>query len=170
MTLLRVNMSQRKVIGEAFTKSKIIGGRATIDYLMTKYASATAHPLSEESFFIVAPGFLAGTSAPMSGRISFGGKSPLTGGIKEANSGGTAGHKLRRLSIKAIMVEGAAKEWQILKVESSGSTLEDAGDIVGMNNYAACDRLRDRYGDKIGIIIVGPAGEMKLANSTIAVS
>lgn len=36
MTLLRVYMSQRKVTAEAFTTSKIVGGRATIDYLMTE--------------------------------------------------------------------------------------------------------------------------------------
>jgi len=170
MTLLKVNMSQKKVMSEAFTSRKIVGGRAMIDYLMTEYASPTAHPLSEESLFIVAPGFFAGTSVPMSGRLSLGGKSPLTGGIKEANAGGTAGHKLGRLFIKAIMVEGAAKEWQILKIDSEGGTLENAGDIVGLENYAACDRLRDRYGDKVSIIIIGPAGEMKLANSTIAVT
>jgi aldehyde:ferredoxin oxidoreductase len=137
---------------------------------MTEYASPTAHPFSEESLFIVAPGLLAGTNAPMSGRLSMGGKSPLTGGIKEANSGGTAAHKLGRLSMQAIMVEGKAKEWQILKVDSQGAALENAGDIVGLTNYAGCDRLRERYGDKISIIIIGPAGEMKLANSTIAVT
>jgi aldehyde:ferredoxin oxidoreductase len=170
MTLLRVNMSQRKMMVKEFTTSKIVGGRATIDYLMTEYGSPTAHPFSEESLFIVAPGLLAGTSAPMSGRLSMGGKSPLTGGIKEANVGGTAAHKLGRLSIQAIMVEGKAKEWQIMKIDSQGATLENAGDIVGLTNYAACDRLRERYGDKISIIIIGPAGEMKLANSTIAVT
>jgi aldehyde:ferredoxin oxidoreductase len=47
---------------------------------------------------------LSGTSAPSSGRLSIGGKSPLTGGIKEANVGGTAGHKLARLNLQAIMV------------------------------------------------------------------
>jgi aldehyde:ferredoxin oxidoreductase len=163
-------MSQRKMMVKEFTTSKIVGGRATIDYLMTEYGSPTAHPFSEESLFIVAPGLLAGTSAPMSGRLSMGGKSPLTGGIKEANVGGTAAHKLGRLSIQAIMVEGKAKEWQIMKIDSQGATLENAGDIVGLTNYAACDRLRERYGDKISIIIIGPAGEMKLANSTIAVT
>ena len=170
MKLLKVDMSQKKVMAEPFATSKIVGGRATIDYLMTEYASPTAHPFSEESLFIVAPGFLAGTNAPMSGRLSMGGKSPLTGGIKEANSGGTAAHKLGRLSIQAIMVEGKAREWQILKVDSKGAALENAGDIVGLTNYTACNRLRERYGEKISIIIIGPAGEMKLANSTVGVT
>ena len=35
---------------------------------------------------IFAPGVLSGSMAPTSGRMSVGAKSPLTGGIKEANS------------------------------------------------------------------------------------
>jgi aldehyde:ferredoxin oxidoreductase len=48
--------------------------------------------------------------------------------------------------------------------------LENAGDIVGLTNYTACNRLRERYGEKISIILIGPAGEMKLANSTVGVT
>ncbi len=170
MTILRVNMSQKTISTETFPKDQIIGGRAMVDYLLSEYGSPTAHPLSEGSVLIVAPGLFAGTSAPMSGRLSIGGKSPLTGGIKEANAGGTAAHKLGRLGIRAIMVEGKSEDWQILKVTAQGATLEPAGDIKGQTNYAACDKLRERYGDKVGILSIGPAGEMKLANSTVGVT
>jgi aldehyde:ferredoxin oxidoreductase len=170
MNLLRVNMTEGKISLEPFPKDKILGGRATIDSLLTRYGSPTAHPLSEQNIFIVAPGILAGTSAPQSGRLSVGGKSPLTDGIKEANVGGTAAHKLGRLAIMGILVEGKAKEWQVLKINSQGASLEKAAGIVGLTNYPACERLRQKYGDKIGIIIIGPAGEMKLANSTVAVT
>jgi aldehyde:ferredoxin oxidoreductase len=170
MSFLHVTMSDGKVIAQPFPKDELVGGRALIDYLMTEHGSATAHPLSEESLFIVAPGLLAGTSAPMAGRLSVGGKSPLTGGIKEANSGGTVAGKLGRCGIRGIMVGGRAKEWQILKVTPRGASLDPGGDIAGLMNYAACDKLRDRYGDKVGIAITGPAGEMGLANSTVAVT
>jgi len=170
MNLLRVNMTEGKISLEPFPQDRILGGRATIDYLLTRYGSPAAHPLSEENIFIVAPGILAGTSAPQSGRLSVGGKSPLTGGIKEANVGGTGAHKLGRLAIMGILVEGKAKEWQVLKINSQGASLEKAAGIVGLTNYSACERLRQKYGDKIGIITIGPAGEMKLANSTVAVT
>lgn len=170
MSILKVNMTEKSLVSTPVPKDKIVGGRAMIDYLMTEYGVPSAHPLSAEAIFVAAPGLLAGTGAPQSGRISFGGKSPLTGGIKEANSGGTAAHKLGRLGIRAIMVEGRSDEWQILKIDSNGYALEPAGDIVGMKNYAACEKLRVRYGDKIAIIIIGRAGEMKLANSTVAVT
>ena len=38
-------------------------------------------------------------------RISIGGKSPLTGGIKEANAGGTTGLQMARLGIAALIIE-----------------------------------------------------------------
>ena len=170
MSIIKVNMTLKEIVSEPFPNDKIVGGRGMVDYLLTEYGIPTAHPLAPESIFVAAPGLLAGSGAPQSGRISFGGKSPLTGGIKEANSGGTAAHKLGRLGIRAIMVEGKADEWQILKIDSSGSKLEPAGDIVGMKNYSACDKLRERYGEKIAIIIIGPAGEMRMANSTVAVT
>jgi aldehyde:ferredoxin oxidoreductase len=170
MSILKIDMYKNNIVTEPFPRGNLVGGRAMIDYLLTESASPAVHPLSPESPFIAAPGLLAGTSAPMSSRMSFGGKSPLTGGIKEANAGGTAGDKLGRLGIRAIIVKGKSAEWQVLKINSDGAFLEPAGDIVGMENYAACDKLRERYGKKISIIIIGPAGEMKLANSTIAVT
>jgi len=163
-------MTKGEVISETFARDKILGGRALTSYLVTQYGSATAHPLSEENCFVVAPGLLAGTSAPQTGRISVGGKSPLTGGIKESNAGGTVAHLLGRLGIHGIVVTGKAKEWQILRIANDGAQIESALDIAGLNNYAACDRLRNRYGDDIGIIIAGRAGEMKMANSTVAVT
>lgn len=170
MTLLRVQMTNGKITTEPFPGDKIVGGRAMIDHLMTQYGSPTAHPLSEESVFAVAPGLFAGSAAPQSGRISVGGKSPLTGGIKEANAGGTAGHKLGRLGIRGILVEGKSKEWKVLKINAKVASLEAAGDIVGLVNYAACEKLRQRFGEKVGIIISGPAGEMGLANSTVGIT
>ena len=170
MNLIKVHMTQNRITIEPFPQGKLIGGRTIIDYWMTEYVSPTVHPLSEGNQFIVAPGLLAGTSAPSSGRLSVGGKSPLTGGIKEANVGGTAGHKLGRLGVQAIVVEGKAKDWQILRLDANGAVLEAASDIVGLDNYSACERLRQRYGNKVGIIIIGSAGEMKLANSTVGVT
>jgi aldehyde:ferredoxin oxidoreductase len=163
-------MTNGQLATERFPKERILGGRATIDYYLSHRGTAAAHPLSEKSLFIVAPGLFAGTGAPQSGRLSVGGKSPLTGGIKEANVGGTASHKFGRLGIRAILVEGTSREWKILKIDRRGAKLEGAGDIIGLTNYAACDRIRDRYGKQVGILITGPAGEMKLANSTVAVT
>jgi aldehyde:ferredoxin oxidoreductase len=174
MNLIKVDMSLDKISIEPISQpgkqnnELPLGGRGIIDDLMTKYGSPSAHPLSEENLFIVAPGFLAGTAIPSSGRLSVGGKSPLTGGIKEANVGGPVGQKLMRLGIQAIMFTGKASEWKILKIDASGISFDTADAIVGLGNYAACERLYKEYGKQISILIVGPAGERKYLNSTVA--
>ncbi len=168
MNLMKVDMANGKVTVSRFPQEKLLGGRAFIDWYMTEHVSPKVHPLAEGNPFLVAPGLLAGTNAPSSGRLSIGGKSPLTGGIKEANVGGTVAHKLGRLKIQAIVVQRRAKDWQVLRLDSQGATLEPASDLVGLDNYVACEKLRTRYGDRIAILIIGPAGEMLYANSTVA--
>jgi aldehyde:ferredoxin oxidoreductase len=170
MKILKVDMTQGKIESMPVPEGKAIGGRGMINYLMTEYGSATAHPLSPEALFVAAIGILGGSAAPNANRLSVGGKSPLTGGIKEANAGGVAGQKLGRLGIQALMVDGKSDEWKVLKLNAEGASLEPAGDILGLKNYAACDKLRERYGEKVGIMIIGPAGEMKMCNSSVAVT
>jgi aldehyde:ferredoxin oxidoreductase len=170
MNILKVNMTKQTIEPIPVPKGTVLGGRGMIVHLMDKYGSATVNPLSPEALFIMTIGILSGSAAPQSHRISVGGKSPLTGGIKEANAGGNVAYKLGRCGIQAIMVEGASEEWKILKITADGATLESSGDIVGMKNYAACDKLRERYGDKAGIALIGRAGEMKMCNSTVAIT
>ena len=67
------------------------------------------HPLGADNKLVIAPGLLSGTAAAMSGRLSVGCKSPLTGGIKEANAGGQAAQVLARLGYAAIVLEGKPK-------------------------------------------------------------
>lgn len=167
---IKVDMTRGTVSSEPVPAGSLLGGRAFIDWYLTEHVSPGVHPLSEDAVLIVTPGLLAGTSAPSSGRVSVGGKSPLTGGVKEANAGGLAGHKLGRLGIRSIVVEGRAEEWQILKITSSGISLEPASDIAGLENYAAVERLHERYGKDVALMITGPAGERRYANSTVAVT
>jgi aldehyde:ferredoxin oxidoreductase len=168
MGIIKVDMTSGEVRTEGLPENLCIAGRAIIDWYMTEHVSPRVHPLSPENPFIVSPGFLAGSSAPSAGRLSIGGKSPLTGGIKEANVGGTAGHKLGRLDIEAVIVEGCASEWQVLVLDSQGARVEPVGDIMGRDNYETCDLLRERFGDSIGILVIGVAGERLYANSTVA--
>lgn len=65
--------------------------------------------LGDENKLIVAPGLLSGTKMSSASRLSIGAKSPLTGGIKESNGGGTAAIALTRLAIQALVIEGDAQ-------------------------------------------------------------
>jgi len=129
-------------------------------------------PLGSDNKLVIAPGILAGTISPCSQRVSVGGKSPLTGGIKEANAGGTSGQKMGRLGIGAIVLEGTPKPGRLytLHISRNGAILEDASALKGAGNYKVAETLQAKYGRHVGIISIGPGGEMQMSAATVAMT
>jgi aldehyde:ferredoxin oxidoreductase len=119
---------------------------------------------------IFAPGLLGGTNCANSGRISVGAKSPLTGGIKEANSGGQAGQYLAKLGVTAIVVEGLAPAGKLFKLllGKDKAELVPADDLKGLGNYATVEKLTQTHGNKVGYCTIGQAGEYKLTGASVA--
>lgn len=169
---IRVNMTTKEVtISELPEKYAGFAGRALTSHFVNDEVKPTCHPLGKNNKLILAPGFLTGTNAANSGRLSCGAKSPLTGGIKESNTGGTFGQKMAKMGIKAIAFEGipAEDKFFVIKVTMGGVTIDSAPDeIIGMGNYEAIKVLQAKYGAKVGVAIIGPAGEMKLSAANIS--
>lgn len=170
---VRINMDNLHAkIENAPVEFARLGGRALSSHLICAEVTPTCHPLSKANKLIFAPGMLAGSIAPNSGRLSIGAKSPLTGGIKEANVGGTAGHKLGRLGIKAIIVDGKPVEESlyIIKLDKDGVDIIACPELIGLGNYETTAKLLQTYGKKAGIICIGPAGEMRLSAAGVAIT
>lgn len=150
----------------------LFGGRGLIAKLLNDEVDPKCDPLSYENKLIVCPGLLTNTMAPCSGRISIGGKSPLTGTIKEANAGGIVAQMLGKLQIKGIIIEDKPvdNQWYILKVDKEGATLLAADKYVGMNNYQLTEEIQKDFGLKIGILSIGGAGERGYRNSTVQIT
>ena len=105
--LIRVDMSNQTATTEPYPEAwRMLGGRALSARILLDECDPTCEPLGPDNVFVLAPGVLSGTSAPTSGRMSVGGKSPLTGGIKEANAGGNPAQDLMKLGYRAIIVKG----------------------------------------------------------------
>jgi aldehyde:ferredoxin oxidoreductase len=147
-----------------------LGGRGLTSKIVSEEVPAKADPIGTENKLVFATGILCGTPAPNNGRLSVGAKSPLTKGIKEANAGGAAGQKLARLNIQAIVVEGVAEELLVARVSKDGVTFFAAENYKELGNYELFDRLREKYGDGISIISIGPGGERCLKAASVAVS
>jgi aldehyde:ferredoxin oxidoreductase len=147
-----------------------LGGRAMTSAVVSKEVPPLAHPLGEDNKLVIAPGMLSGTIAAMSGRCSVGGKSPLTGGIKESNSGGQASQVLARLGYAAIILEGKPKENDLYKVfiNKDGVKITRDNSLKMLGNYDLIDKMKAEYGDKIACISIGPAGEMMMCAATVA--
>jgi aldehyde:ferredoxin oxidoreductase len=129
-----------------------VGGRGLTSIMINKEVPADCDPLGPDNKLIFAVGMFCGTSMFNSSRVSIGAKSPLTGGIKEANVGGTAGAAIGRLGIGAIIVDGkpAEGDLSILKLDLEGNAeLIDANEYKGMRTYALVEKLHEKYGEKM---------------------
>ncbi len=147
-----------------------MGGRALTSALVNKEVPPLCHPLGEDNKLVIAPGMLSGTTGAMSGRLSVGCKSPLTGGIKEANAGGQAAQVIARLGYAAIVLEGRPADETLYKVfiNKDGVKIEPDNSLEGLGNYDLVDRMKGEFGDKITCVSIGQAGEMKMSAATVA--
>jgi aldehyde:ferredoxin oxidoreductase len=171
--ILRINMSDLKATYEDVPeKWARWAGRGLTSAIVFEEVDPKCHPLGPHNKVVIAPGWVTGSpAAPSSGRTSFGGKSPLTGGIKESNAGGLSGQKIAKLGLAAIILEGTPEKgkWYTLVVTKDGVEFKDASDLVGKGMYEVDELLWEKYPDT-AVIGVGPAGEMKLSNAGISVN
>jgi aldehyde:ferredoxin oxidoreductase len=168
--ILRVNVSNLTSKFEPVPeKYRFKGGRGLTSQIVADEVPPTCDPLGPENKLVIAPGILAGTSAPSSGRLSVGGKSPLTGGIKEANAGGITAQKLARLGIQAIVIEGFPKstDWYNLVIGDHRAELVNANSYAEMGLYDLIQRVWEEYPSQPGIIGCGIAGQRMNKNAGI---
>ena len=171
MKFIRINMTDQSISETDFPQEYIgLGGRGLTSILINTEVPADCDPLGPDNKLVFAGGLLTGTKLVNTSRISIGAKSPLTGGIKESNVGGSAPHALSKTGIAAIVVEGQApngKYW-VLRIDANGSGfLEPADEFVGFRTYDCAEKMLARYGEKNGIMLIGPAGEQRLASASI---
>ncbi|MEZ4598250.1 MAG: aldehyde ferredoxin oxidoreductase C-terminal domain-containing protein [Syntrophotaleaceae bacterium] len=169
--IYRVNMTELSVRQEDVPKKWVgMGGRGLTSTIVSEEVPPLCHPLGPNNKLIFAPGLLSGTMAAQSGRLSAGAKSPLTGTIKESNSGGTGAQQLAKLGIKALIIEGQPPpdHWYRLHITDDGVSIESADDLVGQGNRAVIAAMLERYDQKVGVLTIGPAGEMRMAAANIS--
>jgi aldehyde:ferredoxin oxidoreductase len=168
---IRVNMTEGTVHAQDVPQDYVgLGGRGLTSILVNAEVPPLCDPLGPKNKLVFAPGFLSGTSLPNTSRISIGAKSPLTGGIKESNVGGTVAAALGRLGITAAVIEGQAPEGDLsfLRIDEKGDiSLIPAQEYKGMRTYKLVAKLLDAYGEKTSVLCIGPAGEHKLAVASV---
>jgi aldehyde:ferredoxin oxidoreductase len=139
-----------------------LGGRGLSARILLDEVQPTCDPLGPDNKLIFAPGLLVGNMLTSCDRISIGGKSPLTGGIKESNAGGTTGMALVMLGIKALILEDKpdGDDWWILELNKQGVHFTPTGEIAGKGIYETSKILLSKYGGKVSLSMIGPGGEM----------
>ncbi len=149
-----------------------LGGRGMTSGVISKEVPPMCHPLGEDNKVVIAPGMLSGSAASMSGRLSIGFKSPLTGGIKESNAGGQGAQVLARLGYAAVVLEGKPSDDTLYKlmINKDGVKIEPDNSLKMLGNYDLVDKMKTAYGEKVCCISIGQAGEMKMSAASIAIT
>jgi aldehyde:ferredoxin oxidoreductase len=146
-----------------------LGGRGLIARILLDEVPPDCDPLGPESKLIWAPGLLVGHRVSSCDRISLGAKSPLTGGVKESNAGGTTGWMLSHLGMKALILEGQSPDdgvW-VLCLHAEGGRFERMDDLAGLGAYETSARLLERFGSDVGLSLIGPGGEMQMRSAGV---
>jgi aldehyde:ferredoxin oxidoreductase len=146
-----------------------LGGRGLLARTLVDEVEATCEPLGAKNKLIFAPGLLVGHMLSSCDRISVGGKSPLTGGVKESNAGGSTGLQSTHLGIKTLILEDMPEKpgfWTIY-LSKDAARFEPANDLAGKGVYETAEKLIAKYGKDVAIALIGPGGEMKLASAGI---
>ncbi|MBD3211440.1 MAG: aldehyde ferredoxin oxidoreductase [Candidatus Lokiarchaeota archaeon] len=171
MNLIRINTRTNAIKTTKITKDSeyfLYGSRGLTSKIVNDEVPPNCDPYGPENILIISNGLLTGSPFPNSARTSVGGKSPLTGGIKEANVGGRGSMLLAQHGIRGIVLEEQSDEWKYVLIDEKGVHFENAGDFVGLGNYKLCEKLYEKYGERIGIYSIGPAGENLMRASTVA--
>ena len=163
--VIRVNTKTGEIkCGPMAEKYRTFGKRGLADRVLLDEVDPKCDPMGPENKLVVCTGAFAGTTMPASGRVSLGGKSPLTGTIKESSVGGMMGSMMAGQGIKMIILEDKPAEDTVLKilhVDSDGKALLiDAPELADLGTYAVCEKMFERYSKDIAVMTIGPAGEM----------
>ena len=150
---------------------KYIGGKGYSTYLLYRYLKeyeskgvppADVDPLGPENVLIFSTGPGTGVPGfPSSGRYHVMAlRSPLTGSIGSANSGGEWGAFLKFSGFDAVVIEGSSESPVYLAILNGEAELRDASDLWGKNVLDTCRILKKKVGGKnTSVACIGPAGE-----------
>lgn len=139
-----------------------IGGYGLGARIIFSRQRAGVDPLGPENILGFAGGPLTGTSALFGSRYTVMGKSPLTGGWGDANSGGSFGPAMKFAGFDAIFFSGISAKPVYLLLNNGKAELKDAAHIWGKDSNETEDFLVKEYGKGTEVACVGPSGE-KLA-------
>lgn len=169
--MVRINVNTHSITDEKCPEIfRHTGGRNLTSRVLLQEVKPTCEPLGRNNKLVFATGLLTGTTVSCANRLSIGGKSPLTGGIKESNSGGIFALRLAQSGIKLLILEDVPSDdhWYYLVIEKDSCRFEAADLYKGMGTYQFCNTMAMKYPD-CAALCIGPSGEHLNYSAGIAV-
>ncbi len=136
-----------------------IGGHGLGARVLYSRQKGGVDPLGPESHLGLVTGPLTGTPAPLGTRYQVIGKSPLTKGWGDANSGGYFGPHLKFAGYDAVFFIGTSPEPVYLFIDSRKAVLKNASRLWGKDTCETEDALKAEYGDEAEVASIGQSAE-----------
>ena len=160
--ILFVDLSTGTINEEALEEnmcSDFIGGYGIGARILYTRQNAGIDTLGPENTLGLTTGPFTGTLVPTAARYGAVGKSPLTGGWGDANSGGAFGPYLKFAGFDEVFFVGISPKPVYLLIDNGKAQLKDAGYLWGKDSYETEDILMTEYGKQSRVACIGPAGE-----------
>jgi len=138
---------------------KYLGGNGLGVYLLYKFTKRGADPLSEDNPVIINTGPANGTLLPMASKFAMFTKSPQTLGFTKGFCGGEFGQEIKFAGWDGIILTGACHDWTHIHIENDKVYFNKAEELKGSYTSIAQKRLKEKYGEDVKTLVIGPAGE-----------
>jgi aldehyde:ferredoxin oxidoreductase len=146
---------------------KYLGGYGLGAYYIYSRIKPGCDPLGPDNILGFCPGLFTGTPAPFTGRYMVCGKSPLTGGWGDANSGGHFGPVIKQAGYDAIFFTGTSSKPVYLLIDNERKELCDASELWGTDIVRTEEKLLEWHGKGFKVAAIGKGGENKVLFSGI---
>ncbi len=161
--ILRINLTDKVAREEdlplEIAKEYIGGAGFGIKYLYDE-VPAGANPLGPENKLIFASGPFSGTAIPCASRMAVTAKSPLTGAVGMALTGGYFPVELKFAGYDALIVEGKAAKPTYVSIKKGDVKFRSAKKVWGMKTTDTQQIIKNELKDQnVRIACIGPAGE-----------
>jgi aldehyde:ferredoxin oxidoreductase len=160
--MLNVDLATQKIEEEVLDEKlakDYLGGYGLGAKILFDRQKPGVDPMGPDAILGIVTGMLTGTDAIGGSRYVMVGKSPLTGGWGDANSGGAVGPKLKFAGYDAVFFSGISDKPVYLLIDNGKAELRDASSIWGKDSFETQDILREELGKDTEIACLGPSGE-----------
>ena len=147
-------------------QAEYLGGRGLAAKILYEENKTGVDPFDPENRLIFMTGPYTGTFGAFSAFYNVTTKSPLTGAILSAHSGGHWGPMLRRTGYDGIVVKGRSSAPVYLMITDAGPELRDASDLWGKDVFETTSELKKRH-EGARSTVIGPSGERKARYAAI---
>jgi aldehyde:ferredoxin oxidoreductase len=161
--ILRINLTDKtskvEALPESLARDFIGGAGFAIKYLFDEVKAGT-DALGPDNKLIFAPGPFTAAGIPCASRMSAAGKSPLTGAVGLALSGGYFPAEMKYAGWDMIIVEGKADKPTYIAITNDKVRFRDAANTWGTLTFDCQQIIKDELKDQnVRVACIGPSGE-----------